>query len=138
MKKAQVALEFVLLCSAVIVLVTVLISSASFNTSLARQKNEQEALGDLANYIQQEIMLASKTYPNYTRIFQLPERIVGKEYTAELTDYHLKVSTERFVANRGIPLIDQECIGQFNLGGNNTISKIQTGEEVKLKLNCLD
>jgi len=138
MKKAQVALEFVLLCSAVIVLVTVLISSASFNTSLARQKNEQEALGDLANYIQQEIMLASKTYPNYTRIFQLPERIVGKEYFAELTDYHLTINTDKFTVNRGIPLIDQECIGQFNLGGSNTISKIQTGEEVKLKLNCLD
>jgi len=103
--KAQVTIEFTLLVSAVILLMLIMIASSNFNTSLARQKNEQEALDDLANYVQQEIVLASQMHSNYSQIFIIPTKIIGKQYSATILNYSLVVNTSKFTLNRGIPLV---------------------------------
>jgi len=106
-KRGQVTIEFVLVCSAVVFLVTIMIASTNFNTALAREKNEQEALNDFANYVQQEIIIASQMHSNYTRIFVMPLHVIGKDYTVNTyQNYFLVVNTSKFVANRGIPLLD--------------------------------
>ncbi|MEM4703376.1 MAG: hypothetical protein QXP53_02745 [Candidatus Pacearchaeota archaeon] len=107
MKKAQVTIEFTLLVAAAVFLVVIVISSTNFNTALARAKNEQEALDDFANYIQQELMLASEMHPVYERTITLPQRIVGKTYTVTIDRYLLTVSTSKFTVNRGIPLVSE-------------------------------
>ena len=132
--KGQVTIEFVLLCAAAMLLVTIVIASANFNTALAREKNEQEALSDLANYIQQEIVLASDSYPVYVKYFKLPQKIVGKDYTATIQEYLLTVNTSRFTENRGIPLVKSGWRTLYT-GQNNNITKT-TEQTNNLKINC--
>ncbi|MEM2462891.1 MAG: hypothetical protein QXI41_00660 [Candidatus Pacearchaeota archaeon] len=129
-KKAQVTIEFVLLVSAVILLTTMMIASTNFNTVLARAKNEQEALDDFANFLQQELILASEMHPIYERTIRLPEKIVGKSYSITIEDYLLIVSTSKFSVSRGIPFIDRNC-RTFNYG-DNVINKTHSD----LKINC--
>ncbi|UCD21073.1 MAG: hypothetical protein JSW08_00810 [archaeon] len=142
MKKGQVTIEFTLLVSAVIFLVVIMIASANFNTSLAREKNEQESLNDFANFLQQEITLASGSPPNYSREFTLPKKITGKEYSILMSDsgYGFVVKTLRgsetkFTASRGTPYIND--VEPLIPGGTVTIEKIrEAGEQEELKLDC--
>ncbi|MEM4641358.1 MAG: hypothetical protein QXW65_02475 [Candidatus Pacearchaeota archaeon] len=129
-KKAQVTIEFVLLVSAVVLLITMMIASTNFNTVLARAKNEQEALDDFANFLQQELILASEMHPVYERTIRLPEKIVGKSYSITIEDYLLIVNTSKFSVSRGIPFIDRNC-RTFNYG-DNVINKTHSD----LKINC--
>ncbi|MCS7134636.1 MAG: hypothetical protein NZ889_02145 [Candidatus Pacearchaeota archaeon] len=128
--KAQIAIEFVLLVSVVIGITTILIATANFNIALARQKNEQEILEDFANFLQQELIIASKMHPFYAREFILPERIAGKIYTVVVEDYYLVVGTPRFNVTKGIPLVERDC-RNFKTGKNN-ITKTKDG----LRINC--
>lgn len=131
MKRAQVTIELVLLVGAVVFLVTIIIASVNFNTALAREKNEKEALEDFANYLQQELMLASKMHPFYAREFKLPEKILGKSYTIEVGAYYLVVGTSKFSVIRGIPFVKEGC-RNFRPGEKNNITK--TTEY--LRINC--
>lgn len=129
-KKAQVTIEFILLVSAVIFLMVILIASTNFNTALARQKNEQEALDDFANFLQQELMLANEMPSTYERTLKLPEKIVGKPYTITIQDYLLIVNTSKFTVQRGIPFVKDNC--RTFVYGDNVIKKISTD----LSINC--
>jgi len=126
MKRGQITVEFILLVAAVVFLVTIMIASANFNTVLAREKNEQEALSDFADSIQQELVIASEMYPEYNRTFKLANKIVGRDYEIIITDYKMVINTKRgdeikFSTIRGIPYIFEACQDELLIGENNVI-----------------
>jgi hypothetical protein len=94
--------------------------------SQGRTKNEQEGTDNMASFIQQEIILASKVEDGYNRTFLLPGQIGGKNYNIHMSNYSLAVNTSLAASFRGIPMVYNSS-AKFNIPGNNSIIKNQTG-----------
>ncbi len=125
-KKAQAAMEFVMVFSVLSIFVTAFLGAIYVNISQSKQKNEQGIVDDMANFIQQEIILASRVEDGYHRTFFLPEKIGGKPYNITLGDYALYVNTSKAVSIRGIPIVTNADSVKFYYQDNNTIIKNET------------
>jgi len=125
-RKAQAGLEFLLVFSILTIFVAAFLLTIFYNMSQGRTKNEQEGVDNMASFIQQEIILASKVEDGYNRTFSLPRQIGGKDYTVHMSNYSLAVNTSLAASFRGIPLLYNSS-AKFNIPGNNSIIKNQTG-----------
>jgi hypothetical protein len=125
-KKAQASLEFILVFSILTIFVATFLVTIFYNMSQGRIKNEREGVENMANFIQQELILSSKVEDGYNRTFLLPRQIGGKDYSVSMSDYSLVVNTSITASFRGIPLLYNSS-ALFNIPGNNSIIKNQTG-----------
>lgn len=125
-RKAQASMEFLLVFSILTIFVAAFLVTIFYNMSQGRMKSEQDGVDNMASFIQQEIILASKVEDGYNRTFFLPRQIGGKDYTVHMSAYSLAVNTSLAASFRGIPRI-YDVSAHFNIPGNNTIIKNQTG-----------
>jgi uncharacterized protein (UPF0333 family) len=128
-KKIQVSVEFVLVFSLLAVFVTLFLGMIFVNMSQARSQNEVELVSDLANSIQQEVVLAANVEDGYQRNFTLPSTLGGKDYSVEFLNYHIVVNASKTTVVRGIPRVnDPLSIHLLKLPGHvNTIYKNESG-----------
>lgn len=127
-KIAQASTEFILVFSVVTIFVVAFLITIYLHTRQSYIKNDQESVEDITNFIQQEIMLASKVEDGYNRTFFLPETINNKVYSIAAKNYSIKInSTGQAFAICGIPIINEPEQISFNYGKANTIIKNETG-----------
>lgn len=131
-KKAQAAMEFVLVFSILTIFATAFLITIYYNITQSKIKNDQDVGDDMANFIQQEIVLASRVEDGYNRTFFLPLKASGKDYDISIRGNGLFVNTTRTIAIRGVPYVQgcdktgDEAI-KFLHNANNSIIKNQTG-----------
>lgn len=85
-RRAQVALEFVLILLACFVLFAVMLGG--INKQLAELSSQRDAkeIRDVTNRLRGEIFLASIVQDGYYRDFRLPEDINDKSYSLEISN----------------------------------------------------
>jgi hypothetical protein len=122
MKKAQSAIEFLILIAALGVIFIMALGYFQGNLASKEKENTNLLVKDIASQIQEEISIAAAASDGYRREFALPETIFGRNYTANLTENMACVATSdrRFA----LCLPADYASGQPRKG-INTISKIQ-------------
>ncbi len=123
-KKGQASLEFVLIFVILTLFVVAFFIAIYASMYQGRIKNENELTDDVANFLQQELVLASRVESGYMRTFLLPQKIGGKMYSVSISNYSLVVNTSRVISVRGIPLVNPGS--KFYLGEKNNITRNDT------------
>jgi Flp pilus assembly protein TadG len=126
-EKAQASVEFVLVFSLLTIFITLFLAVVYANMREAKVKDDQEIADDMATFIQQELVLASKVEDGYNRTIFLPEKASGKLYNISIFDYYLTVNTTHAVSFRGSPKVTSLSGKFFEIGKNNTIIKNFSG-----------
>ena len=121
-KRAQAGIEFLLVFSILTVFAAAFLMMVFSNTSQGRLKDDQETTEDMASFLQQELIVASKVETGYFRSFNLPEKIGGKTYSLLIANYTLYVNTSQAYSMRGIPQVS----GNFTVNTLNNITKNET------------
>lgn len=78
--KAQVALEYVTVTGFALILVTGLLYTALHVQQTTNDQAAQQALTNIADTLQQELLLAASVHDGYTRTFSLPPDAAGTAY----------------------------------------------------------
>ena len=123
-KKAQSALELVILVGAVmLVFITLLLV---FQQNLSTKSLEQRNLEvqELALSLQSEIAIAAGASNGYARSFTLPEKVIGKNYDVSIIAQSIYLITEDEQIALSLPI--QNTTGQPRIGVN--VIQKQNGE----------
>ncbi|MBS3076879.1 hypothetical protein J4233_01270 [Candidatus Pacearchaeota archaeon] len=115
-KRAQSAIEFMLLVGAVFFFVIVFVGI--FQGRIAEKSAEQRniIITELALDIQNEINIAAKSTDGYTREFDIPNTIAGKEYSIGLYDGYVYLNTSDGKNAMALPTFN--ATGQLKKGAN--------------------
>lgn len=125
-KRAQVALEFVLLVMvSFIMFTTIMISVSRQLTELSSQRDAKE-LRDVTNRLREEIFLASIMQEGYYREFRIPGELNGKGYSLVISDGILTGRLQNYTHRVPTPNV----LGNPNTG-LNVINKT-TGGDIRL------
>ncbi len=116
LKKAQSAIEFVMLTSAIIFFFTLFFVILNENISDKVRKRYNLAVEEIAVTVQDEINLASKSSEGYSREFKIPEDINGKAYDINLTSGMVYVITYDNKQAAALPVLS--VIGNITKGTN--------------------
>lgn len=124
MKKAQSALEFMILVIAAIFLLSTF--SLIFYQNIAQKNVEKrnEAVMELALNLQNELEIAAKATDGYSREFELPNKIVGLDYSVSLVENSIYLNTSDGL--HSLALSAPNVTGQFIKGSTNVIRKQNT------------
>lgn len=117
-KKAQTTIEFLIVLGSAIMFAAVFLLIITENMAERNRLNEEIAVKQLALNIQNEINLASGASNGYSREFYIEELINNKNYTIEIIDDRIYVSTEK----NAISLHIEKIQGSIKKG-RNTIRK---------------
>ena len=80
MRKAQIALEFILYIMLGITVVITLSATAISFAQDARERQAQEAIADLAYSLQDELITAASVHKGYNRMIDIPDTLVPSTY----------------------------------------------------------
>lgn len=125
MRRAQIALEFLLL--SVLALVTMIVLLALFGRMFADKSREAtlHVMDDLGRMIQEETILAATVHPGYARTILLPDRINNQPYTIVTTHSSVRLAIGSDTVTYVTPPLD----GQF-VKGKNLITNVNGTVEV--------
>ena len=115
-KRAQSAIEFMLLVGAVFFFVIVFVGI--FQGRIAEKSAEQRniIITELALDIQNEINIAAESTDGYAREFDIPNTIAGKEYSISLYDGYVYLNTSDGKNAMALPTFN--ATGQLKKGAN--------------------
>jgi len=125
MARAQAALEFIILATVMVLILT--LTTALFQIKLNRdaQAMKYREISGLLTYIENEFRLAQEANPGYERIINLPPTIAGMNYSIILDS-----SSNELVISIGdtdfILYYDANIQGDMSIG-RNKIVKTDTG-----------
>jgi sensor histidine kinase regulating citrate/malate metabolism len=118
--KAQSSIEILMLVGAMMAIFLSFLYV--FQQNLTQKSSEQRVfeVQELATFLQNELNIAASASNGYERMFNLPAKIIGQDYSIEILDDFVYIQT-----NDGISLAlpAQTIIGQ-PLQGTNTIRKV--------------
>ena len=80
MKKAQSAIEFVIMISVLIFFFVTMVMIINYNLSDKYREREEAVVRDIAYSIQDELNIASKATDGYCRPFEVQQEVLGKDY----------------------------------------------------------
>jgi hypothetical protein len=92
--KGQGAIEFIILVGILLVAFALIIGALAVSTNRINSEKEIIIGEDLVNKVQQEVQLAHQVNEGYYRIFKLPEKLGGKDYTIDITNNVVTVTIE--------------------------------------------
>lgn len=118
MKRAQSAVEFVVLVSFLLLIFFAFLLSFQNKMLEVNKAQDVEYLREANSLVISEIELAQRMYADYTRHFDIPY-IPGKEYVMNLTD--LNELTASYNGIEYVNFLSINITGNFVLGENNTI-----------------
>jgi len=115
-KKAQSAIEFVILIGVVIFFIMVFF--LVINEKIADKEKEKRDIlvEDIATNVQDEINLALKSSDGYMRQFKIPNDIYGQDYKINITDgmVYVRSSDYKHAIALPVPMV----IGDVKIGDN--------------------
>ncbi len=123
-KKAQAAIEFIILVSVILFFFTIFFMLIQENMSDKIQERQNLELKEIGITFQNEINLASKAGDGYYREFKIPDKIGNKDYTISITENMVYLKTSDNKNAVAFPVLD---INGQPLKGTNKIEK-QQGE----------
>lgn len=114
--KAQSAIEFLLLVGVVLFLTLGFMSV--FQKDVARKGAEKREfeMQELMRSVQNEINIAAGSADGYIREFEIPDRIVGKEYSIGIYDGYVYLNTTDGMHAMAVPT--HNVTGQLRKGAN--------------------
>jgi len=92
-KKAQSAIEFVILVGVMIFFFLAFLFIIQENIVYKTKENKNLIIKEIALTVQNEISLASESSDGYHREFDIPRDILGSEYTVHVEEGFVAVST---------------------------------------------
>ncbi|MFH1289824.1 MAG: hypothetical protein ABIH92_00270 [Nanoarchaeota archaeon] len=115
-KRAQTAIELVLITISVLFFIVAL--SASFQQKIALKTIEKRnfVMQEIALAAQNELNIAAKSSDGYRREFDLPPKIINLDYSIDLVDRFIYISTTDGKHAMGLPA--QNATGNFVIGTN--------------------
>jgi len=125
-KKSQSAIEFIVVFGALLFFFVAFFVVINKNISEKNIEKERMIMQDTALDIQEEIAIASESSNGYSRNFNTPKNVLGKEYNANITGTFIYLSMGKF----GIAYKIQNITGEL-IKGENLIRK----ENGKVYLN---
>lgn len=119
-KKAQGALEFMILTSFLLLAFTVFFLIVNEQTQDKLKEKENLMIKQIVVSIQDEINLASQSTNGYERTFKIPENLNGENYTIGIGDdlVYIKTLDEKFAIALPIAKVEGNI-----LKGTNKIKK---------------
>lgn len=120
MKRAQIALEYLFVHGFALLILIGLLSTLVYIQSQSKQDVRIQQTEELAQRLQQEILLANSVHEGYVRVIRLPASIDSQPYEVELADTAVFVRIAGYEAIRSIPSVN----GTLSVG-ENTIQNIQ-------------
>ncbi len=121
-KKAQGAIEFLIIFGAVFFFFVIFLEVISENIEQKNEEKEDLIAQNIVLSVRDEIALASKSSDGYYREFTLPPTIIGKNYDVKLVNNSVYVSAEGIGVSYKIVSVNGEI-----KKGLNTIKK-ENGE----------
>lgn len=123
MKKAQGAVEFVIIASFLLVIFVSVVSIMNVRTADAKQKETQNEMKKVSESVREEIDLALSVEDGYVRHFTLPYRIDDKDY-----DIRMIANREIVVSIDGKEYVvflpeDEDIVGYIGRGTNKIVKQ---------------
>jgi len=85
MKKAQSAIEFIILVGAVFFFFIIFLLAVQLNIADKAKENRGLAIQEIALAVQDEINLAVDSSDGYNRVFEIPEKVINLDYEINIT-----------------------------------------------------
>lgn len=123
MRRAQTAVEFMILVAFVLFFFVAFLFSLGLSSSYRLYERQALELHEVARTIQQEVALAHATVDGYNRTFSLPSSIVNLPYVIEVVEGYLYVHTTNEKHALSLPVAN--VTGSF-VPGENRIRKTDT------------
>jgi len=118
-KKAQIAIEFVLLVSISFIILLIFLKAVENQADDLNEKKEFVLVKDLAYNVQYEINMATQVKPGYNRTFFMPEKLNNKDYTITKVGNKITIGLKNSEFTITVPEINGNITK-----GNNTIVNI--------------
>ena len=118
-KKAQIAIEFVLLVSVTFIILLIFLKAIGDQADDLNEKKEFILVKDLAYKAQYEINIASQVKSGYNRTFFIPEKLDNNDYTITKIENKITIGLKNSEFTITIPDVN----GSIKKG-NNTIKNI--------------
>jgi hypothetical protein len=119
-KKAQVAMEFMILIGFLMFVFSMIFISIHENMNVKTDERKNLMVKQVAIEVQDEINLASQSIDGYRREFWLPYDLSGENYTVVIVDDLVSVKT--FSERHAVALPVLNVSGMI-IKGNNVITK---------------
>ena len=119
--KSQSAMEFVMLSSFMLLIILGFFSLASSKMVDAKQEGNRKLAEDIAEFTDREIDTARSVNDGYSRIFEMPLRINGVNYSMNVIDDRELVVN--YLDEEYVKFLPANVTGNI-LKGNNRIAKI--------------
>lgn len=120
-KKAQVAMEFMIIIGALFFFVAIFFLAVQENLNEENEEKERLLVKEVALIVQDEINLALGSIDGYRRTFQIPEKIRHLEYKINVTSGVVYIRTTDGKHALALPVAN--VTGDINIT-DNTIEKI--------------
>jgi uncharacterized protein (UPF0333 family) len=120
-KRAQIAMEFMIIMGAVLFFVTVFFSVVQDNTANKMYQRENTIVKEIAITIQNEIDLATRSIDGYSRNFKIPRKAGNLDYEVNVTSGAIYIKTLNGKHAMAFPVA--VVTGNINIT-DNTIKKI--------------
>ena len=85
-RKAQFAIEFIILISFMFLVFLIFMSIISSKILEAKENERQQISEDIAGLVKNEVQLAKSVSNGYSRNFNIPNKIRGMDYGIEITE----------------------------------------------------
>ncbi|MEK6899167.1 MAG: hypothetical protein AABW79_03665 [Nanoarchaeota archaeon] len=116
MKRAQSAIEFMILIGVLLLLMTGFLAFVGNNISQKQIEQRTALMRSIADNIEQEIRLANSASNGYSRNLELPSTILGKEYAIDIIDSLLQIRTLDAKSSLAVPI--SNVTGTLTPGAN--------------------
>lgn len=120
-KKAQVAIEFIIIMGAIFFFMAIFFLAVQENLSEENQEKERLLVKEVALIVQDEINLALESINGYKRTFKIPERIRHLKYDINIIAGVVFIRTEGGEHALALPVAN--VTGDLNIT-DNIIEKI--------------
>ena len=120
-KKAQIAMEFMMVMGAALFFVTVFFLAIQNNTEEKMYERENIMVKEIALTVQNEINLAVQSIDGYSRNFDIPNKAGNLDYTISVASGIVYIETTNKRHAMAFPA--HQVTGDINIP-NNTIKKI--------------
>ncbi|MEM3074453.1 MAG: hypothetical protein QW727_00725 [Candidatus Pacearchaeota archaeon] len=121
-KRGQGIIEFIVIFGAILFFFVLFLGVISGNINEKNKEKENIIVQNIALNVREEIALASKSSNGYSRKFNLPQTIIGKNYEVKIVNNSIYVYTEDTGVLYNIVPVNGEI-----LKGENIIKK-ENGE----------
>ncbi len=117
MKKAQSAIEFVILVGAVLFFFLAFLFALQLSSVDKNRENKNFVIKEIALTVQNEISLATESSDGYYREFEIPNNILGSEYDIDIIEDLVYLNTTDGKYAIAFPVAN--VTGEINVGVNS-------------------